>query len=744
MGVPIKWRGGEYGWISSWQHPQCLRVPDVSRAELATQMYGLNALSVTDRTAVLDELLSKTAVALETVDPDDLSFSKRDGKTPPAKLPTPAQLTRPLLPFQQEGLAWMVDNEQSVVNGGILADEMGMGKTIQTIALLLHQKATRIAKELALAKKGTYCLSQIPTQFAHTRLTLFFTIKGQATSSAGKTNAPTLVIVPTSALTQWEDEIRDCVTPGSLSVVVYYSNRAKLDAETLNAADVVLTTYPVVEGEWRKCVARAMVRISHLPHSASLTAHTLTLSFLSQVPCKWCAKKLLPRSLVTHLKYFCGPDAVRSAKLAKRETKQDAANEKAMRTLRIKKGDGIGGGVMEDAGKAKRSDGGESAAVPVEQEKPKKKALPTPGNFYKELMTKAGRPAMSMYDGAIKARRNPRNPGGSETKQETKKDDDDGDDDDDNDLPVSDSDDVIVVGEFVPCVKREPVDDEDADDEMLRVALELSRREAQTRLAGSGTRTTRGSGKQLGNPGGAMDTIDSGKKQPTKGKSGAATRPSKGKSNASKPAKSRYGASTKPQNRDSSSSDDDDDDEWIPNTNGGSPGNDADAQLALAISMEHDEDDEDEEDEEEHVSPEAKLCKGKGKPAKRVTKGAFGGSAVLCLPVDSVSVKSEDTDPDPDPDADPVDLSDSTLHNIVWDRIVLDEAHKIKARTTNTAKCVYDLRSEKKWCLSGTPLQNRVGELYSLVRFLRMGTCWGFPKSGGTLFTAPSVAVLRP
>jgi hypothetical protein len=351
---------------------------------------------------------------------------------------------------------------------------------------------------------------------------------------------------------------------------------------------------------------------------------------------------------------------------------------------------------------------------------------------------------MSMYDGAIKARRNPRNPGGSETKQETKKDDDDGDDDDDNDLPVSDSDDVIVVGEFVPCVKREPVDDEDADDEMLRVALELSRREAQTRLAGSGTRTTRGSGKQLGNPGGAMDTIDSGKKQPTKGKSGAATRPSKGKSNASKPAKSRYGASTKPQNRDSSSSDDDDDDEWIPNTNGGSPGNDADAQLALAISMEHDEDEEDEEDEEEHVSPEAKLCKGKGKPAKRVTKGAFGGSAVLCLPVDSVSVKSEDTDPDPDPDADPVDLSDSTLHNIVWDRIVLDEAHKIKARTTNTAKCVYDLRSEKKWCLSGTPLQNRVGELYSLVRFLRMGTCWGFPKSGGTLFTAPSVAVLRP
>ena len=69
---------------------------------------------------------------------------------------------------------------------------------------------------------------------------------------------------------------------------------------------------------------------------------------------------------------------------------------------------------------------------------------------------------------------------------------------------------------------------------------------------------------------------------------------------------------------------------------------------------------------------------------------------------------------------DDVDLSDSLLHAVTWERIVLDEAHKIKARTTNTAKCIYALRSAYKWCLTGTPLQNRVGELYSLVRFLRM------------------------
>ncbi|KAG0046707.1 DNA repair protein rad16 [Gryganskiella cystojenkinii] len=62
---------------------------------------------------------------------------------------------------------------------------------------------------------------------------------------------------------------------------------------------------------------------------------------------------------------------------------------------------------------------------------------------------------------------------------------------------------------------------------------------------------------------------------------------------------------------------------------------------------------------------------------------------------------------------------DSLLHRIHWHRIILDEAHNIKERSCNTAKSAFALLSDRKWSLSGTPMQNRVGELYSLIRFMQ-------------------------
>jgi DNA repair protein RAD16 len=63
---------------------------------------------------------------------------------------------------------------------------------------------------------------------------------------------------------------------------------------------------------------------------------------------------------------------------------------------------------------------------------------------------------------------------------------------------------------------------------------------------------------------------------------------------------------------------------------------------------------------------------------------------------------------------------DSILHAIKFHRLILDEAHSIKSRTTGVAKACFALKSNYKWCLSGTPVQNRIGEFFSLLRFLEV------------------------
>ena len=49
----------------------------------------------------------------------------------------PAELLMPLLPYQKQFLGWALRQEQGDIKGGILADEMGMGKTIQVCFLSL-------------------------------------------------------------------------------------------------------------------------------------------------------------------------------------------------------------------------------------------------------------------------------------------------------------------------------------------------------------------------------------------------------------------------------------------------------------------------------------------------------------------------------------------------------------------------------------------------------------------------------
>jgi SNF2 family DNA or RNA helicase len=114
----------------------------------------------------------------------------------PVAVPQPKGLSLQLLPFQLEGLDWLLKNEkQTRFAGGILADEMGMGKTIQTIALLLAEPR-------------------------------------------GK---PNLVVAPTVALMQWKSEIEQHTNNG-LSVCLFYGANRTITAKEMKEYDVVLTT----------------------------------------------------------------------------------------------------------------------------------------------------------------------------------------------------------------------------------------------------------------------------------------------------------------------------------------------------------------------------------------------------------------------------------------------------------------------------------------------------------------------
>lgn len=62
----------------------------------------------------------------------------------------------------------------------------------------------------------------------------------------------------------------------------------------------------------------------------------------------------------------------------------------------------------------------------------------------------------------------------------------------------------------------------------------------------------------------------------------------------------------------------------------------------------------------------------------------------------------------------------SGLFSIDFYRIIIDEGHTIRNRMTATSKAVLQLSSKCRWILTGTPIINRLDDLYSLVKFLRL------------------------
>lgn len=68
------------------------------------------------------------------------------------------------------------------------------------------------------------------------------------------------------------------------------------------------------------------------------------------------------------------------------------------------------------------------------------------------------------------------------------------------------------------------------------------------------------------------------------------------------------------------------------------------------------------------------------------------------------------------------------LEEINWFRIVLDEAHMIREQNTNQFKGVCRLAANRRWAVTGTPVQNRLEDLGALMTFLRIKP---FDERGG-------------
>ncbi|KAK1353590.1 DNA repair protein RAD16 [Heracleum sosnowskyi] len=202
----------------------------------------------------------------------DLDIENQDGVVAETA-EAPPTLIMPLLRYQKEWLAWALQQEESAAKGGILADEMGMGKTVQAIALVLAKQEFNRAVDGALPP--TSSSSELPQVKA------------------------TLVICPLVAVVQWVSEISRFTLKGSNKVLVYHGAKRGKTLHEFSDYDFVITTYSIVEAEYRKYV---------LPPKEK---------------CNWCGKSFCEQKITIHQLFFCGPNAITSKKPSKQRKSKE-------------------------------------------------------------------------------------------------------------------------------------------------------------------------------------------------------------------------------------------------------------------------------------------------------------------------------------------------------------------------------------------------------------------------------------
>jgi SNF2 family DNA or RNA helicase len=151
-------------------------------------------------------------------------------------IPTPEDFRATLRPYQYKGFQWMALLKKHQF-GGCLADDMGLGKTIQTLCLLTHERKN----------KGEIKISKNRKKDEEKQLNLFGSEDEEKTVTVnGK--APNLIILPTSLIHNWENEINK-FSP-KLKVYKFIGVNRTQKPEKLLDFDIILTSYGIARNEF--------------------------------------------------------------------------------------------------------------------------------------------------------------------------------------------------------------------------------------------------------------------------------------------------------------------------------------------------------------------------------------------------------------------------------------------------------------------------------------------------------------
>ncbi|CAI5726568.1 unnamed protein product [Hyaloperonospora brassicae] len=66
-------------------------------------------------------------------------------------------------------------------------------------------------------------------------------------------------------------------------------------------------------------------------------------------------------------------------------------------------------------------------------------------------------------------------------------------------------------------------------------------------------------------------------------------------------------------------------------------------------------------------------------------------------------------------------VATSRLHQLEWFRVILDESHLIANAGCGRARAAFTLNGRRRWCVTGTPIQNRTADLAALLQFVGLG-----------------------